>query len=108
MHAHRPCERALTEKACTVHGLKGAWHCAVTGHTVNTILNHISHRKKTVQKDKVNRATKQTGNKLEKRRRLYCIQLLQSVCHYSTHTAKQKEMENLKMNIVKLIKRRTA
>jgi len=23
------CECALTEKACTVHGLKGAWHRAV-------------------------------------------------------------------------------
>jgi len=22
-------ERAFTEKGCTLHGLKGAWHCAV-------------------------------------------------------------------------------
>jgi len=44
-----------------------------------------------MQKDEVNHAMKQTGNRKEKRRRLYRIQLLQAVRHYSDCKTKGNE-----------------
>ena len=49
---------------------------------------------------------KQTGYKLGKKRHVFIVYNRFSL--YITLTANQKEMKNLKMNIVKLIKRRTA